>query len=100
MGNTPFVHPGAGRSLRGGPRHRTGAALQAIRDDEEAAAALGVRTAPLKVGSYVLAGFGGGAAGGFALFLPRGLWSLLTDRIHLRILPVGYDLRRRASKET
>ena len=146
-------------------RHRMGAALQAIRDDEDAAASLGVRPAPLKFGLYVLAGFGCGAAGaltlantlfiqpqsifgiqwsaymlfmvlvgglgtfegpilgailffvlqyqfaqqgawyliglglvagGFALFLPRGLWSLLTDRFHLRLLPVGYDLYRRA----
>ncbi|WP_238010579.1 branched-chain amino acid ABC transporter permease [Dactylosporangium sp. AC04546] len=141
-------------------RHRTGAALQAIRDDEEAAASLGVRTGPLKFGLFVLAGFGCGAAGalilantlfiqpqsifgvqwtaymifmvlvgglgtfegpiigavlffllqqqfaqygawyliglgvvaaGFALFLPRGLWSLPPD---LRLLPVGYHLRR------
>ena len=147
-------------------RHRMGAALQAIRDDEEAAASLGVRTAPLKFGLFVLAGFGCGAAGaltlantlfiqpqsifgiqwtaymlfmvlvgglgtfegpiigailffllqnqfaqqgawyliglgvvavGFALFLPRGLWSLLTDRFQLRLLPVGYDLHRPAA---
>jgi branched-chain amino acid transport system permease protein len=145
-------------------RHRTGVALQAIRDDEDAAASLGVRTGPLKFGLYVLAGFGCGAAGaltlantlfiqpqsifgvqwtaymlfmvlvgglgtfegpilgailfftlqnqfaqqgawyliglgavavGFALFLPRGLWSLLTDRFQLRFLPVGYDLHQR-----
>lgn len=144
-------------------RHRMGAALQAIRDDEEAAASLGVRTMPVKFGLYVLAGFGCGAAGaltlantlfiqpqsifgvqftaymifmvligglgtfegpiigailffllqyqfaeqgawyliglgvlaaGFALFLPRGLWSLVTDRFGVRLLPVGYDLRR------
>jgi branched-chain amino acid transport system permease protein len=146
-------------------RHRMGAALQAIRDDEEAAASLGVRTGPLKFGLFLLAGFGCGAAGAlilantlfiqpqsifgvqwtaymifmvlvgglgtfegpilgavlffalqnwfaqfgawyliglgvvagaFALFLPRGLWSLLADRFHLRILPIGYDLQRRA----
>jgi branched-chain amino acid transport system permease protein len=147
-------------------RHRMGAALQAIRDDEEAAASLGVRTGPLKFGLFVLAGFGCGAAGAlilantlfiqpqsifgvqwtaymifmvlvgglgtfegpilgalvffalqnwfaqfgawyliglgvvagaFALFLPRGLWSLLADRFHLRLLPVGYDLQRTRS---
>jgi branched-chain amino acid transport system permease protein len=147
-------------------RRRTGAALQAIRDDEEAAASLGVRTWPLKFGSYVLAGFGCGAAGAlilantlfiqpqsifgvqwsaymifmvlvggigtfegpivgavlffviqnqfadagawyliglgavaiaFALFLPRGVWSLLTDRRQVRLLPVGYHLRRRTA---
>lgn len=144
-------------------RFKTGAALQAIRDDEGAAASLGVRTAPLKVGLFVLAGFGCGAAGaltltntlfiqpqsifgvqwtaymlfmvligglgtfegpiigaviyfalqnlfanhgawyliglgavavGFALFMPRGLWSLVAGRYHLRLLPVGYDLHR------
>ena len=143
-------------------RHRMGAALQAIRDDEEAAASLGVRTAPLKFGLFVLAGFGCGAAGAltlantlfiqpqsifgvqwsaymlfmvlvggigtyegpilgailffllqdwfaqygawyliglgavaiaFALFLPRGLWSLADDRLPFRLLPVGYTLR-------
>lgn len=149
-------------------RRPTGAALQAIRDDEQAAASLGVRTAPLKFGLYVLAGFGCGAAGAltlantlfvqpqsifgvqwtaymlfmvlvgglgtfegpiigaivfftlqaqfagegawylvglglvavaFALFLPRGLYSLLTDRFQIRLLPVGYDLRRNPGTE-
>ncbi|HKT02211.1 MAG TPA: branched-chain amino acid ABC transporter permease [Rugosimonospora sp.] len=144
-------------------RHRTGAALQAIRDDEEAAASVGVRVGPLKFLLFVLAGFGCGAAGAltlantlfiqpqsifgvqwsaymifmvlvgglgtfegpiigavlffaiqyefadlgawyliglglvavaFALFLPRGLWSLVNDRLHVRLLPVGYHLRR------
>jgi branched-chain amino acid transport system permease protein len=145
-------------------RRRTGAALQAIRDDEEAAASLGVRTASVKFGIFVLAGFGCGAAGAlilantlfiqaqsifgvqwsaymifmvlvggigtfegpiigavlffviqqqfadagawyliglgavaiaFALFLPRGVWGLLGDRRQIRLLPVGYHLRRR-----
>jgi branched-chain amino acid transport system permease protein len=144
-------------------RLRTGAALQAIRDDEEAAAAVGVRVGPLKFLLYVLAGFGCGAAGAmtlantlfiqpqsifgvqwsaymifmvlvgglgtfegpiigallffviqyefadlgawyliglglvaiaFALFLPRGVWSLVNDRLHVRLLPVGYRLHR------
>jgi branched-chain amino acid transport system permease protein len=144
-------------------RRRTGAALQAIRDDEEAAASVGVRVRPIKFLLFVLAGFGCGAAGaliltntlfiqptsifgvqytaymifmvlvgglgtfegpvigaivffviqykfadqgawyliglgvvavGFALFLPRGLWSLLTDRLHFQLLPVGYRLER------
>jgi branched-chain amino acid transport system permease protein len=48
-------------------RQRTGAALQAIRDDEEAAASLGVRTMSVKFGIYVLAGFGCGAAGALIL---------------------------------
>jgi branched-chain amino acid transport system permease protein len=150
-------------------RHRTGAALQAIRDDEEAAASLGVRVGPLKFLLFVLAGFGCGAAGAltlantlfiqaqsifgvqwsaymifmvlvgglgtfegpiigavvffviqyqfadlgawyliglglvavaFALFLPRGLWSLASDRLHLRLLPVGYHLRRQVAEES
>jgi len=143
-------------------RFKTGAALQAIRDDEEAAASLGVRVRPLKFVLYVLAGFGCGAAGAltlantlfiqpqsifsvqfsaymifmvlvgglgtfegpilgsviffviqqqfadqgawyliglgavaivFALFLPKGLWNLLAERLHLQLLPVGYRLR-------
>ncbi|XVU30105.1 branched-chain amino acid ABC transporter permease [Actinoplanes sp. CA-054009] len=143
-------------------RRRTGAAIQAVRDDEEAAASLGVRAWPLKFGLFVLAGFGCGAAGaltlantlfiqpqsifgvqwsayllfmvlvggigtfegpilgaviffllqdwfaqygawyliglgavaiGFALFLPRGLWSLAADRLPFRLLPVGYTLQ-------
>ena len=48
-------------------RRRTGAALQAIRDDEEAAASLGVRVRPLKFLLFVLAGFGCGAAGALIL---------------------------------
>lgn len=148
-------------------RHRTGAALQAIRDDEDAAASLGVRVGPLKLMLFVLAGFGCGAAGAltlantlfiqpqsifgvqwsaymifmvlvggigtfegpiigavlffavqyffadqgawyliglglaavaFALFLPRGLWSLLNDRLHVELLPVGYHLRRQGAR--
>ena len=146
-------------------RRRTGAAIQAIRDDEEAAASLGVRAMPLKLVLFVLAGFGCGAAGaltlantlfiqpqsifgvqwtaymlfmvlvgglgtyegpvvgalvffalqdrfaqygagyliglgvvaiGFALFLPRGLWSLAADRLPFRLLPVGYAAVRAA----
>jgi branched-chain amino acid transport system permease protein len=150
-------------------RRRTGAALQAIRDDEEAAASLGVRTGTIKFGIFVLAGFGCGAAGAlilantlfiqpssifgvqqsaymifmvlvggigtfegpiigailffvvqqqfadqgawyliglgavaivFALFLPKGVWGTLTARRQLRLLPVGYHLRRRHTEET
>src|SRR5262249_9796015 len=44
-------------------RSRHGAALQAIRDDEEAAASAGVRVLPLKLVLFVLAAFGCGAAG-------------------------------------
>ncbi len=147
-------------------RRRTGAALQAIRDDEDAAASLGVRVAPLKFLLYVLAGFGCGAAGAltlantlfiqpqsifgvqwsaymifmvlvgglgtfegpligaivffviqyqfadlgvwyliglglvaivFALYLPRGVWSLVNDRLQIRLLPIGYHVHRLTS---
>jgi len=148
-------------------RNRTGVALQAIRDDEEAAASLGVRVGRLKFVLFVLAGFGCGAAGAltlantlfiqpqsifgvqwsaylifmvlvgglgtfegpiigailffvvqyefadlgawyliglglvavaFALFLPRGLWSLINDRLQIRLLPVGYHLIQLSKK--
>jgi len=148
-------------------RNRTGVALQAIRDDEEAAASLGVRVGRLKLVLFMLAGFGCGAAGAltlantlfiqpqsifgvqwsaylifmvlvgglgtfegpiigailffviqyefadlgawyliglglvavtFALFLPRGLWSLINDRLHIRLLPVGYHLIQLSKK--
>lgn len=147
-------------------RRRSGAAIQAIRDDEDAAASLGVRVRPIKLMLYVLAGFGCGVAGAltltntlfiqpgsifgvqwsafmifmvlvgglgtfegpvlgavlffavqyefadrgawyliglglvaiaFALFLPRGLWSLVTERLHLQLLPVGYRLHDRGA---
>jgi branched-chain amino acid transport system permease protein len=147
-------------------RRRTGAALQAIRDDEDAAASVGVRTRPLKLILFVLAGVGCGAAGAltlantlfiqpqsifgvqytaymifmvlvgglgsfegpilgalvffiaqnefadlgawyliglglvaiaFALFLPRGLWSLIGDRLPGPLLPIGYRLRSNRS---
>jgi branched-chain amino acid transport system permease protein len=146
-------------------RNRSGVALQAIRDDEEAAASLGVRVGRLKFVLFVLAGFGCGAAGAlantlfiqpqsifgvqwsaylifmvlvgglgtfegpiigailffviqyefadlgawyliglgliavaFALLLPRGLWSLINDRLHIRLLPIGYHLIQRGKK--
>jgi branched-chain amino acid transport system permease protein len=144
-------------------RSRHGAALQAIRDDEEAAAAVGVRVLPLKLALFVLAAFGCAAAGAmilantlfiqpqsifgvqwtaymifmvlvgglgtfegpivgaliffgiqyefadsgawyliglgatavfFALVLPRGLWSLVEERLAVQLLPVGYRLVR------
>ena len=142
-------------------RRRTGAALQAIRDDETAAASLGVRVRPLKLLLFVVAGVGAGAAGAltlantlfiqpgsifgvqytafmifmvlvgglgtfegpilgavvffalqyffadsgawyliglglvamaFALFVPRGLWSIIADHLPGPLLPVGYRL--------
>ncbi len=48
-------------------RSRGGIGLQAARDDEEAAAAAGVRTWPARFTVYVLAGFGCGAAGALTL---------------------------------
>jgi len=48
-------------------RSKTGAALQALRDDEDAASSLGVRVRPLKFVLFVLAGFGCGAAGALIL---------------------------------
>jgi branched-chain amino acid transport system permease protein len=53
-------------------RLKTGVALQAIRDDEEAAASLGVRVRSIKFGIFVMAGFGCGAAG--ALILANSLF--------------------------
>jgi branched-chain amino acid transport system permease protein len=48
-------------------RSPTGVALQAIRDDEEAAASLGVRVIAGKRVLYVIAAFGSAAAGGLTL---------------------------------
>ena len=48
-------------------RSRNGAALQAIRDDEDAAAASGVRVVRLKLLLFVLGSFGCGAAGALIL---------------------------------
>ena len=143
--------------LRGG----LGASLQAIRDDEQAAASVGVRVLAAKRVVFVLAAFGCALAGAlwlasaitfqprayfsvqwtaymifmtlvgglgtfegpvigavlffavetafgaagvwylvglgaaallFALFLPRGLWGTLEQRVPLRLLPVGYHV--------
>ncbi len=144
-------------------RSRIGASLQAIRDDEEAAASVGVRVVGGKWILFVVAGLGCGAAGamtlantlfiepssifgvdwtaymifmvivgglgtfegpiigaivlfviqnefgdngvwylvglggaamGFALLLPKGIWGTLEDRFGFRVMPVGYRLRR------
>jgi branched-chain amino acid transport system permease protein len=48
-------------------RSRSGASLQAIRDDEEAAASVGVKVHRLKLLLFVLAAFGCGAAGSMIL---------------------------------
>jgi branched-chain amino acid transport system permease protein len=142
-------------------RSRTGASIQAIRDNEEAAASLGVRVLAAKRVLFVLAATGAAMAGAlwlasfltfqpktyfgvqwtaymifmvlvgglgtfegpilgavlfflieaffgsagvwylvglgatallFSLFLPKGLWGLLQDRLALQLLPVGYRL--------
>ena len=144
-------------------RSRLGASLQAIRDDEDAAASVGVRVDAGKRILFVVAAAGCGAAGAltlaqtlfvepdsifgvnwtaymifmvlvgglgtfegpiigaivlfliqnefgdngvwylvglgataiaFALLLPRGLWGAVEERFGLRLLPVGYRLRR------
>jgi branched-chain amino acid transport system permease protein len=44
-------------------------------------------------GVWYLVGLGA-AAIGFALLLPRGIWGTLEERYGLRVMPVGYRLRR------
>ncbi|MEV6300136.1 branched-chain amino acid ABC transporter permease [Actinoplanes sp. NPDC051861] len=75
-------------------RGRTGPGLQAIRDDEEAAASLGVRVWPLKAGLYVLAGFGCGAAGALimanTLFIePRSIFGVQWTAYMIFMVLVG-----------
>ena len=41
----------------------------------------------------------GGSALLLALFLPRGIWGVVEDRLHLQLLPVGYRLRFRRAKD-
>jgi branched-chain amino acid transport system permease protein len=45
-----------------------------------------------ETGVWYLIGLGA-AAVAFALFLPRGLWGTVEDRLGIRLLPVGYRLR-------
>jgi branched-chain amino acid transport system permease protein len=149
-------------------RSRLGASLQAIRDDEDAAASVGVRVMAGKRILFVIAAAGCGAAGAmtlantvfveptsifsvqwtaymifmvlvgglgtfegpiigavvlfliqnefsdsgvwylvglgaaamaFALFLPQGVWGYCERRFGIRLLPVGYRLRRRVSAD-
>ncbi|MGA8523792.1 MAG: branched-chain amino acid ABC transporter permease, partial [Candidatus Dormiibacterota bacterium] len=144
-------------------RRRIGASLQAIRDDEDAAASLGVNVVRSKRVLFVVAAVGCGIAGAlylantlfiqvpsvfgvqwtaymlfmvlvgglgtfegpiigaiifyviqaqfgdsgawyfvglgvtaiaFALFLPYGIWGTIDRRLQLRLLPVGYTLRK------
>ena len=44
-------------------------------------------------GTWYLVGLGATAIV-FALLLPRGLWGLLTDRLHFQLLPVGYRVEQ------
>lgn len=145
-------------------RSHLGASIQAIRDDEAGAAAVGVQVLGSKRVIFILAALGCAAAGAlylataitfqpktyfsiqwtaymvfmalvggigtfegpllgaliffgietqfgesgvwylvilaaaaivFALFVPRGLWGAIEDRLGLRLLPVGYHIRRR-----
>jgi branched-chain amino acid transport system permease protein len=147
-------------------RSRLGASLQAIRDDEQAAASVGVRVMAGKRILFIIAAAGCGAAGAmtlantlfieptsifsvqwtaymifmvlvgglgtfegpiigaillfliqnefsnsgvwylvglgatamaFALFLPRGIWGTVEERFGIRLMPVGYRLRRKAT---
>jgi branched-chain amino acid transport system permease protein len=149
-------------------RSRLGASLQAIRDDEDAAASVGVRVMAGKRVLFVIAAAGCGAAGAmtlantvfveptsifsvqwtaymifmvlvgglgtfegpiigavllfliqnefsdsgvwylvglgatamaFALFLPQGVWGLCEQRFGIRLMPVGYRLRRRTRSD-
>jgi len=146
-------------------RSRFGSSMQAIRDDEQAAASVGVRVVAGKRLLFVIAALGCGAAGAmtlantlfieptsifgvdytawmifmvivgglgtfegpiigaivlfliqnewsnsgvwylvglgaaaiaFALVLPRGIWGTLEERTGVRVMPVGYRLRRTA----
>ena len=43
-------------------------------------------------GVWYLIGLGATALA-FALFLPRGIWGVVEERFHLRLLPIGYQLR-------
>jgi branched-chain amino acid transport system permease protein len=127
-------------------RRRIGTSLQAVLDDEEAAASLGVNVVRSKRVLFVVAAVGCGIAGAlylantlfiqttsvfgvqwtaymlfmvlvgglgtfgdsgawyfvglgataiaFALFLPHGIWGAVDRRLQLRLLPVGYTLRK------
>jgi branched-chain amino acid transport system permease protein len=75
-------------------RSRLGAALQAIRDDEEAAASLGVRVLTGKAVLFVLAGFGCGAAGVLILanqlfIQPTGIFSVDYSALMIFMVLVG-----------
>jgi branched-chain amino acid transport system permease protein len=75
-------------------RSRLGASLQAIRDDEEAAASVGVRVMAGKAILFVLAGLGCGAAGALILanqlFIePSGIFSVDYSALMIFMVLVG-----------
>jgi branched-chain amino acid transport system permease protein len=75
-------------------RSRLGASLQAIRDDEEAAASVGVRVMTGKAILFVLAGLGCGAAGALILanqlFIePSGIFSVDYSALMIFMVLVG-----------
>jgi branched-chain amino acid transport system permease protein len=47
-------------------------------------------------GAWYLVGLGA-TAGLFALVLPRGIWGTVVDRLGIRLIPVGYQVRGRGS---
>jgi branched-chain amino acid transport system permease protein len=75
-------------------RSRTGAAIQAIRDNEEAAAAVGVRVEAIKRVVFVLAAFGAGLAGALWLataitFQPKTYFSVQWTAYMIFMVLVG-----------
>jgi branched-chain amino acid transport system permease protein len=75
-------------------RSRTGAAVQAIRDNEGAAASIGVRVTGTKRGLFVLAAFGAGMAGALWLatavtFQPKAFFSVQWTAYMIFMVLVG-----------
>ena len=75
-------------------RSRAGAAIQAIRDDEDAAAAVGVRVPAIKRTVFVLAAFGAGLAGALWLataitFQPKTYFSVQWTAYMIFMVLVG-----------
>ena len=59
----------------------------------------GIQATFTQGGPWYLVGLGATAAA-FALFLPRGLWGTVEERLGLRLLPVGYRVVEDANRET
>ena len=75
-------------------RSRTGAAIQACRDNEDAAAAVGVRVQRIKLGVFVLAAFGAALAGALWLstaitFQPKTYFSVQWTAYMIFMVLVG-----------